>query len=338
MAVVADGIDRRRFAARLPVPVPRDELRRLAVAFNALIDRLSDAVHAQRRFMADASHELRTPVTVARTAAQVTLSGATRTEPEYREALGIVSLQMERLAHVVDDMFLLARAEAHSRPLEATAIYLDELVGECTRAVRVLADARGVEVRTNGAREVTLVGDENLLRQLVTNLLENAVSHTPPGGNVSVELGADNGNVAVAVTDSGPGVPREDRDRIFERFVRLMVQRELRPNVHRPACEIIRMHLDHRPARRDSHIGVDLDFVEILSVGQRRGRQREHEDHNCKRSTDGPVHRAEIPDRCLRHATPYAIRDPLIDGVGARGMSYVATTCRDRSPKVVAWC
>jgi len=126
--------------------------------------------------------------------------------------------------------------------------------------------------------------------------------------------------------------------RHFERFVRLMVQRELRSNVHRPACEIIRMHLGHRPARRNSHIGVALDFVEILSVGQRRGRQREHEDHNCKRSTDGPVHRAEIPDRCLHHATPYAIRDPLIDRVGTRGMSCVATTFRDPSPKVVAWC
>jgi signal transduction histidine kinase len=87
--------------------------------------------------------------------------------------------------------------------------------------VRVLADARGVDVRTNGTREVAIVGDENLLRQLVTNLLENAVSHTPPGGHVSVELGSNNGNAAITVSDSGPGVPREDRDRIFERFVRL---------------------------------------------------------------------------------------------------------------------
>ena len=82
MAAVADSIDRRRFDARLPVSAPRDELRRLAVAFNALLDRLSDVVRAQRRFMADASHELRTPVSIARTAAQVTLA-APRTEPEY---------------------------------------------------------------------------------------------------------------------------------------------------------------------------------------------------------------------------------------------------------------
>ena len=116
MAAVADSIDRRRFDARLPVSAPRDELRRLAVAFNALLDRLSDVVQAQRRFMADASHELRTPVTVARTAAQVTLA-ATRTEPEYREALDIISLQTDRLTHVVDDMFLLAVADVEGRPL-----------------------------------------------------------------------------------------------------------------------------------------------------------------------------------------------------------------------------
>ena len=87
MAAQADGMDPRHLQARLPVPPPRDELRRLAVAFNALLDRLSKSVNAQRRFMADASHELRTPVSVVRTAAQVTLSEAHRSEPEYREAL-----------------------------------------------------------------------------------------------------------------------------------------------------------------------------------------------------------------------------------------------------------
>ena len=206
---------------RIAVPPTRDELEQLGQAFNALLARLDKSMSAQRQFMADASHELRTPVSVTRTAAQVMLGREQRSEQEYRESLAIVAEQAARLTRMVDDMFLLARAEAHGRPLEATPIYLDELVGECTRAVRVLADARGVDVRTNGAREVAIVGDENLLRQLVINLLENAVTHTPPGGQVSVELETHNGDVAIAVTDSGPGVPLEDRDRIFERFVRL---------------------------------------------------------------------------------------------------------------------
>jgi heavy metal sensor kinase len=206
---------------RVTVPPTRDELEQLGQAFNGLLGRLDKSMSAQRQFMADASHELRTPVSVTRTAAQVMLGREGRSEQEYRESLAIVAEQAARLTRMVDDMFLLARAEARGRPLQPTAIYLDELVGECTRAVRVLADARGVDVRTNGEREVPLVGDENLLRQLVINLLENAVSHTPPGGHVGVELCASNGTVSMAVTDSGPGVPEEERERIFERFVRL---------------------------------------------------------------------------------------------------------------------
>ena len=134
MAAHADAIDRRHLDARLPVPAPPDELRRLAVAFNALLDRLSESVGAQRRFMADASHELRTPVSVARTAAQVTLSAPHRSEPEYREALDIVASQADRLTHVVDDMFLVALADLDGRPLLLHHLYLDELAGECVQS------------------------------------------------------------------------------------------------------------------------------------------------------------------------------------------------------------
>ena len=221
MAVVADGIDRRRFAARLPVPAPKDELRRLAVAFNALIDRLSDAVHAQRRFMADASHELRTPVTVARTAAQVTLAGATRTEPEYREALGIVALQMDRLAHVVDDMFLLALADVDGRALAVRYLYLDELVKDCVRSATVLAEERGVTVCVQAQDGLQIRGDEELLHRMMMNIVDNAIRHTPPGEPVHIRVSASDGAAVVSVEDSGPGIPVAERDRIFERFVRL---------------------------------------------------------------------------------------------------------------------
>jgi two-component system OmpR family sensor kinase len=206
---------------RVTVPAARDELAQLGQAFNGLLDRLDAAMSAQRQFMADASHELRTPVSVTRTAAQVTLGREHRTEQEYRESLTIVTEQAERLTRMVDDMFLLARADAHARPLDATAIYLGELLNECTRAVRVLADERGVDVRALGEPDVPFVGDENLLRQLLINLLENGVAHTPPGGTVTAELRTADDSVEIAVTDSGPGVDRADRDRIFERFVRL---------------------------------------------------------------------------------------------------------------------
>ncbi len=178
---------------RVTVPRARDELAQLGQAFNGLLDRLDAAMSTQRQFMADASHELRTPVSVTRTAAQVTLGREHRTEQEYRESLTIVAEQAERLTRMVDDMFLLARADAHARPIDATAIYLGELVDECTRAVRVLAEERGVDVRALGEQDVPFVGDENLLRQLLVNLLENGVAHTPPGGRVTAKLRTDRG-------------------------------------------------------------------------------------------------------------------------------------------------
>jgi two-component system OmpR family sensor kinase len=221
MAAVADSIDRRRFDARLPVSAPRDELRRLAVAFNALLDRLSDVVQSQRRFMADASHELRTPVTIARTAAQVTLSAATRSEPEYREALDIISQQTDRLTHVVDDMFLLAVADVEGRPLVVRYLYLDELASECLRAAGVLAEQRAVSVTLQAQDGVQLEGDEELLRRMIMNLLDNAIRYSPHGGSVRVTVSAADDTGTVTVEDSGQGIPTAERDRIFERFVRL---------------------------------------------------------------------------------------------------------------------
>ena len=198
----------------LTVPPARDELTRLGEAFNGVLIRLDAAMSAQRQFMADASHELRT-------AAQVTLGRERRSEQEYRESLTIIAVQAERLTRLVDDMFLLARADAHARPIDSAPLYLEELITECIRAVRVIAEGRGVDVRALDCPESPFVGDENLLRQLFVNLLENGVAHTPAGGEVVVELRHLEDAFEIVVTDSGPGVASAERDRIFERFVRL---------------------------------------------------------------------------------------------------------------------
>lgn len=205
----------------LTVPPARDELARLGEAFNGVLIRLDAAMSAQRQFMADASHELRTPVSVTRTAAQVTLGRERRSEQEYRESLTIIAVQAERLTRLVDDMFLLARADAHARSIDSAPLYLEELITECIRAVRVIAEGRGVDVRALDWPESPFVGDENLLRQLFVNLLENGVAHTPAGGEVVVELRHLEDAFEIVVTDSGPGVASAERDRIFERFVRL---------------------------------------------------------------------------------------------------------------------
>jgi heavy metal sensor kinase len=221
MAAHADAIDRRHLQARLPRPAPPDELRRLAVAFNALLDRLSESVEAQRRFMTDASHELRTPVSVARTAAQVTLAAPHRTEPEYREALDIVASQADRLTRIVDDMFLLALVDVEGRPLLRRHLYLDEAVADCVRAAGVLAEPRGIHLTLESPEGVQVRGDEELLRRMIMNLLDNGIRYSPAGGCVGIAIRVERDCVTLTVRDSGPGIPASARDRVFERFVRL---------------------------------------------------------------------------------------------------------------------
>jgi len=219
LAGQASGITERDPNARLHPPNPNDELGRFAGAFNGLLDRLASVLHAQRQFMADASHEMRTPVSVVRTTAQVTLARSLRTEQDYRESLAIVEEQSTRLARLVDAMFLLSRAEAAGIPLIREPLYLDELVGDCARALRVLATERGVDVLTCGDTEVSWTGDNGLLRQMVSNLLENAIRYAK--GVVTVTVTRAGNGATIQVSDDGEGVPVAEQTRIFDRFVRL---------------------------------------------------------------------------------------------------------------------
>ena len=198
-----------------------DELGQLGAAFNGLVGRLRGALQTQRQFMADASHELRTPVSVVRATADVILSRDHRDEAEYREAIAIVGSQARRLGGLVEDMLVLARADAGGYPLRPVDLYLDEVVAECRRAVDVLATERGVTIRSSDVPDIPFRGDEDLLRRLVLNVLQNAVQHTPSGGSVGVDINQEFEQVKIRVTDEGPGVPAEDQRRIFDRFVQL---------------------------------------------------------------------------------------------------------------------
>jgi signal transduction histidine kinase len=182
---------------------------------------ITEALRIQRQFTADASHELRTPVSVVRAAAEVALSREHRDEGEYRETLSIVGSQARRMSRLVDDMLVLARADAGGYPLRPVDFYLDEVIVECCRAVDVLAAERGVTIRSRASVEIPYRGDEDLLRQLVLNVLQNAVQHSPPGGSVAIDVERDAAAVKMRVTDSGAGVPPEDEQRIFDRFVQL---------------------------------------------------------------------------------------------------------------------
>jgi len=205
---------------RLHVPHPGDELGQLGGAFNDLLARLGKAFDAQRQFMADASHELRTPVSIVRTTAQVAVTQP-RSDAEYQEALEVVAEQSARLTRLVDAMFLMARAEARGVPLRTEWLYLDELLAECVRGLRVLAQSRHVDIRITGATDVPYTGDPDLLHRLFGNILDNAVRHARANGLVTVQIDHSPTQIQVATSDDGPGIAEGDRERVFERFVRL---------------------------------------------------------------------------------------------------------------------
>ena len=220
MAERARKIGVENLSGRLPVANPRDELGQLAETFNDLLGRLEASLTQQRQFMAEASHELRTPVATSRTAASVALQQPHRDENEYRETLAIVEQQTVRLSRVVDDMFTLARADAGNYPVRRTPMYLDEVVDDVVRAARVLAATKEVAIDLATTRSATFTGDEDLVRRLVVNLLDNAVRHGPAGSTVKIDLQRAPEGYVISITDQGPGIPAEIQERIFERFYR----------------------------------------------------------------------------------------------------------------------
>jgi len=205
---------------RLIVKNEHDELGQLTVVMNELLARLSASFEQQKRFMADASHELRTPIAIVRGESEVALLKPDRAMDDYRQSLAVINDESQRLTKIVEDLFTLARADAGQYPLTLADFYLDELVTECSRSVRTLAAAKQITVRCDASKEMPIRADEALLRRMIMNLLDNAIKYTPPGGSVAVVWGVQDSQYRVAVSDTGEGIPSELQPRIFERFFR----------------------------------------------------------------------------------------------------------------------
>ena len=227
----AEGISARNLGERLPVANQRDELGRLATVLNGLLARLEQAfaqhqrvAEQQRQFMADASHELRTPVTALCSAADVALAHPGRDPAELIEALDVVRGEGRRLGRLVADLFLLARADAGQIPVRTMPLFLEEVMWDCTRAARGMALARQITLSAPLGEEARFMGDSHLLHRLLMILLDNAIKYTPHGGHVRLQMTRtqepNGGRYLISVEDSGPGVPPELRERIFERFFR----------------------------------------------------------------------------------------------------------------------
>jgi signal transduction histidine kinase len=208
-----DAIGGAALDRRVPEPATPEEIARLARTMNAMLARLQASAERQRRFVADASHELRSPLTRMRAEMEVDAAHPASAEPAATAAS--VLAETVALQKLVDDLLLLARGDAGAMVPLAVPVDLDEVVERPVARAR----AGGVSVDTSGVRPVQVRGDPQQLERLVANLLDNAVRHAK--GQVTITLADDGGSAVLTVADDGPGIAPSDAERVFERFTRL---------------------------------------------------------------------------------------------------------------------
>jgi two-component system OmpR family sensor kinase len=218
----AGALRRRRPDDVEPVAVDGlpDEVRPVAEALNDLLARLRAALGRERAFLADAAHELRTPLTALDLQAQAVVDAR---DDDRDAAIGRLRAGVARVARLVEQLLALAREQDGVAPL-AVPVDLDELLRRTVADFVPLAEAAGIDLGIEAAEAVRVSGDADALRRLLGNLLDNAVRYTPAGGRVDVVVARETGpppRAVVAVTDSGPGIPADQRERVFDRFHRV---------------------------------------------------------------------------------------------------------------------
>jgi two-component system OmpR family sensor kinase len=219
MTLAAHRIAAGDLTQRLTVPASQDEVGRLAATFNEMIARLEASFQQVRQFSTDASHELRTPLTVLKGETELALRRP-RSAEDYRLVLESGLEEIDRMTRIVDELLFLSRADLGEIKMESKPVRLDALVEDIKRQAAVLGQERNVEILTGAVAPVTVLGDELRLRELLLNLVDNAVKYSWPGGKVELSLTTDGRMARLSVADHGIGIAADEQRHIFDRFYR----------------------------------------------------------------------------------------------------------------------
>ncbi len=220
IAASAERISSQNLSERLPVPHTGDELERLSIALNHMVERLETAFQYSRRFVADASHELRTPLTVLHGELESLVAEPHRAA-EDRERLGSALEEVHRVANIVEGLFAISRLDAGEAAAEWVKFDLGQLASTTADQMSLLAEDKKIHVTCNAGKGVWVEGDRARLKQVVVNLLDNAIKYTPEGGAVALKVAPQDSKAVMEVSDNGIGIPPEALPRVFERFFRV---------------------------------------------------------------------------------------------------------------------
>jgi len=215
----AEVISADRLQERVAVPRSRDELGRLAETLNDMLNRIERGVQEQQRLVADASHELRTPLAVMRSEIDVCLRARDLPEEEAREVLSSVGEEVERMSRILDNLLTLARIDEGRLDLLCAPERLDEMVSEVLAKLRPIAQAKGISLEVEG-EPAEILADGPRFELVITNLVDNAIKYTGPGGTVRVAVWRDPHEAGITVRDTGPGIGADALPHLFDRFYR----------------------------------------------------------------------------------------------------------------------
>jgi signal transduction histidine kinase len=202
------------------VPNQHDEIGRLAAVINETFARLEASFQQLRRFTADASHELRTPLSVIRGIGEMGL-GETRTPAEYKEAMGSMLEEVDRLTNLVDTLLRLSHGDAGTVRLSLEALELGQLTRDVVSSLGILAEERHQRVTVEVTDRISVIADRLVLREAITNIVDNAIKYSPQASTIDICIRTDGDQAVLTIADEGPGIAAEHRGRIFDRFFRL---------------------------------------------------------------------------------------------------------------------